>query len=62
MRKMEQEEFNKLTFDISPKECSHIEVVRLYSLGTHTDYGCLKCGLQHTNEAVFAGLGLSNFK
>lgn len=61
MIKMEQEEFDKLLFDTLPKNCNHPEVVRLYTMGVHADYGCLKCGLEHTNKEVFDKIRLFGY-
>lgn len=65
MRKMDEKEFNNLTKDKSRdvvKSCDHLEVVRIYTMGSHTDYGCLKCGLQHTNKEVFDKPGLTGLR
>lgn len=62
MRKMEQEEFDKLKFDRNPKDCNHPEIVRIYFQGAHTDYGCVACGLSHTNKEVFEKPGLEGYK
>lgn len=32
--------------EISPNECTHPEIVKLYHLGAHDGYGCIKC--KHT--------------
>lgn len=65
MRKIDEKEFNSLVKDI-PREvvnsCNHPEVVRIYTMGAHTDYGCLKCGLQHTNKEVFDKPGLEGWR
>lgn len=53
MLKMTEEEFSKLTFESTPKECNHPHVVKLYYLGMHTDYACEKCGLQSTEIEHF---------
>lgn len=50
MRHMQEEEFDKLNFsgldkNNAIKKCKH-SVVKLYYLGTHTDYGCEKCGFK----------------
>ena len=64
MRKMDQEEFDKLPFDKNPKDCGHSEVVKLIdgATGAHMDYGCIVCGLQYTNREVFAKRGLDGNK
>ena len=50
MKHMQEEAFDKLNFsDLDKsgknKECKH-SIVKLYYLGTHTDYGCEKCGFK----------------
>ena len=62
MRKIGQEDFDKMTFSVDVKECNHAEVVRLYTMGSNTDYGCLCCGLQHTNIDVFSRPGLGAYR
>lgn len=47
MEHMQETEFAKLTKNISDdvkQNCSHPEIVRLYDLEMHSDYGCLQCG------------------
>lgn len=64
MRKMDEIEFEKLRKDIpvSVKQSSnHPEVVKLYYLGSNTEYGCLKCGLQHHEKVVFDKPGMSGW-
>lgn len=53
MKKMEQTEFDRMTFSKSPKDCNHPDVVRIYDSGTHIDYGCVVCGFTHTNKEAF---------
>lgn len=53
MKKMQENEFDKLKFDIAPDKCVHAEVVKLYVFGAHTDYGCLSCGLTSSNVEIF---------
>ena len=66
--KMEDSEFERITKDIPQNaklNCKHSRVVKLYTLGAQSDYGCLDCGLQHTNKEAFCSnrkTGLSNFK
>ena len=65
MRKIDEEEFYELTKNIPDDvkcSCGHSEVVRIYTLGSHTDYGCLKCGLQHTNKEFFDKQGLQRME
>ena len=42
--------------------CDHPEIVRIYTLGSHTDYGCMKCGLTHTSKEIFGKTGLERYK
>lgn len=65
MRKIDEEEFYSLTKDIpedAKHNCGHPDVVRIYTMGTHSGYGCLMCGLEHTNKDVFNKPGLSGWK
>ena len=62
---IDKEEFCNLTKDISPEvklNCWHPEVVTVYTMDLHTDYGCLKCGFYHTNKKVFDKPGLSGWE
>ena len=65
---MDDLEFERITKDIpqnAKTNCKHSRVVKLYTLGTQSDYGCLDCGLQHTNKEAFCStrkLGFSNCK
>ena len=36
--------------------------MRKIDMGSHTDYGCLKCGLQHTSKEVFDKPGLDGYR
>ena len=38
---MQEEEFEKI--EKSTEKCPPHEVVKLYYMGTHSDYGCIKC-------------------
>ena len=42
MEKMQEDVFDKIKPTEHSKKCQH-EFVKLYHLGTHTDYGCTKC-------------------
>lgn len=53
MQKMTEEEFDKIAYEYNIKECDHSQVVRLYYMGTHTDYGCMKCGMKSTVKEHF---------
>ena len=57
MRHMQEEEFDKLKFPYINKnhkneKCEH-SVVKLYYLGTHSDYGCEKCGMKSSRIEDF---------
>lgn len=46
MYKMQEEEFDAIVIDESTSNCPPHEVVKLYYLGTHSDYGCVKCKMK----------------
>ncbi len=46
MQKMQEEEFNKIEASCKPEDCKHLRIVKLYELGTHSDYGCLDCKMK----------------
>lgn len=46
MYKMHEEEFDAIVIDENTAKCPPHEVVRLYYLGTHSDYGCVKCKMK----------------
>lgn len=48
MKEMQEKEFDRITFKPNNEECvlGKHEVVKLYMFGTHTDYGCIKCGIK----------------
>lgn len=64
MKIMSQSEFDKLCFCANSKDCNHPDVVRLVDAytGAHMDYGCMVCGLQHSNRDVFNKFGLEGYK
>ena len=45
MEHMQEDNFDKIPKTEDCKNCNH-EVVKLYDLGSHSDYGCVKCGMQ----------------
>ena len=49
---MQEDKFEKLVFNTTPENCNH-EIVKLYYWGTHTDYGCKKCGKTAPNIETF---------
>ena len=60
---MTDEEFTPMEHTVQPKDCDNHYVVRITDFaGSHNDYGCIKCGLKHTNVDVFAKKGLDGYK
>lgn len=53
MEHMQEKEFDKLVFSEEYKHCKHENIVRLYYLRTHSDYGCLSCGVKHSEKSHF---------
>ena len=53
MIKYQKDEFEKIKPVCKPSECDHLEVVRLYVLGSHTGYACLKCKMTSGTNKVF---------
>lgn len=53
MERMQEEEFDKLKKSNKPCPKGQHEVVKLYYLGTHSDYGCKKCGVKSYNVEDF---------
>lgn len=51
MEKMQEDVFDKIKPTEHPKKCQH-EFVKLYHLGTHTDYGCTKCKIKTTTPEL----------
>lgn len=45
LKNMQEDEFDKIERTNLAKLCKH-EVVRLYQFGSHSDYGCIKCGMK----------------
>jgi len=52
MYKMQEEEFDKIKATKKPELCNH-EFVKLYTLGTHSDYGCLLCKVKTLTPELF---------
>ena len=49
MKRLEKNEFKELTVDIPDDikcKCMHMRLVRLYTFGAKSDYGCLDCGME----------------
>ena len=53
MKRMSEEEFDKLSFHTPPEKCPHTNVVKLYILGAHSDYGCEECGVKDSRIEFF---------
>lgn len=46
MRKMQEDEFDKIQPTTKIGEiCTH-DIVKLYIKGTHSDYGCIRCKMK----------------
>lgn len=45
MKHMDEKEFDKIKAKESPESCNHV-FVKLYDLGMHSDYGCIKCKIK----------------
>ena len=46
MQKMQEESFDKIEATCKPEDCKHLRIVKLYYLGSHSDYGCLDCKMK----------------
>lgn len=53
MYKMQEEEFDAITINDNTPKCPPHEIVKLYYLGTHSDYGCVKCKMKSYNPEDF---------
>ena len=56
MKRIEKGEFKKLTADIpddAKDKCMHEHLVRLYTFGAKSDYGCLDCGMESASLSEF---------
>ena len=56
MKRLEKNEFKKLTADIPDDakcNCMHTRLVRLYTFGAKSDYGCLDCGMESSSLSEF---------
>ncbi len=63
MEKMTEDVFDALHFKILPKDCEKHCAVRIIDFaGAHNDYGCIYCGMKHTNREVFEKPGLEGYK
>ena len=60
MKRIEKSEFKKLTADIPDDvkdKCMHEHLVRLYTFGAKSDYGCLDCGMESASLSEFLSDG-----
>ena len=56
VKRLEKNEFKKLTADIpddTKRKCKHNCLVRLYTIGAKSDYGCLDCGMESPSISDF---------
>ena len=53
MEKMQEDDFEKIVPICDMSECDHSDIVKLYYLSTHSDYGCKKCKMQSLNLSDF---------
>lgn len=53
MKHMQEDEFNKLPEPTHVCKPGEHEVVKLYDLGTHSDYGCIKCKIRSLDLTFF---------
>jgi len=59
MEKMQEKEFDEIKATCKPENCNHQRIVKLYYLGTHSDYGCLDCKIKSlTFDSVVKGQNL----
>ena len=54
MEKMQESEFDKIIKKTTPDECREHSFVKLYVLGTHSDYGCIHCGFKTLSPEMFS--------
>ncbi len=52
MERMQEKDFDKIEQTTEFKQCDH-KVVKLYELGTHTDYGCRFCKIKSLRLSDF---------
>lgn len=50
---MQESVFRKIKYETTPDKCSHPNIVRLYELGAHSDYGCTCCGMTSSSKEFF---------
>ena len=50
---MQEDEFDQMKKTLKPEECKEHNFVKLYYLGSHSDYGCTLCGLKTLTPELF---------
>lgn len=53
-RKMQESEFDKIEFQTKPENCTKHEFAKLYDQATHSDYGCVHCGMKTLTPEQFS--------
>ena len=53
MYRMSEEEFDAIKITDDTPKCPPHEIVKLYYLGTHSDYGCIKCKFKSLIKSDF---------
>lgn len=53
---MQENEFYKIKYLTTPDKCTHPNIVRLYDLGAHSDYGCVCCGMTASSKDAFRNM------
>ena len=53
MEKMQEKEFDEMIKSANPAACKKHCFIKLYELGTHSDYGCKYCGLKTLTPEKF---------
>ena len=43
---MQEDEFDQMKKTLKPEECKEHNFVKLFYLGSHSDYGCTLCGFK----------------
>ena len=53
MEKMQESYFDQIIKDTKPENCTEHHFVKLYDLGAHSDYGCIKCGFKTLTPEIY---------
>ena len=53
MLRMQEDEFDRREKTCTPAECKEHCFAKLYYLGTHSDYGCIHCGLKTLTPEIY---------